>query len=168
MLTHHYSASCHCVRMLEEFLHEDTFCCVVLEALGPSLDDYNKQNDYCAYWMQDIQVIARQTLEAIVFLHRHDIIYNDLKPSNICFLRSDGDILSASPRSEWRAHLKRAPIQSREFYRKADSSIKIIDFGSAITMQEREEYRGARLCSLNYLPPELCLDSAHLVDNPVD
>ncbi|CAK0889883.1 unnamed protein product, partial [Prorocentrum cordatum] len=58
-----------CSIMYETFVHEQRFFCLVLEPLGTSLYDFLKANNFKGFWMQDIQSIAEQAMQALAFLH---------------------------------------------------------------------------------------------------
>merc|ERR1740138_1713305 len=58
-----------CAVMFDTFTYDSKFFCLVFEPLGTSLYDFLKDNEYRGYWMQDIQTIAKQCMQALAFLH---------------------------------------------------------------------------------------------------
>ena len=57
--------------------------CLVFEKCGMSLYDFIKLNGYKGFCLKHIQAIARQSLEALAFLHKIRLTHTDLKPENI-------------------------------------------------------------------------------------
>eukprot|EP00931_Biecheleriopsis_adriatica_P012434 TRINITY_DN113574_c0_g1_i1.p1 TRINITY_DN113574_c0_g1~~TRINITY_DN113574_c0_g1_i1.p1 ORF type:complete len:418 (+),score=79.69 TRINITY_DN113574_c0_g1_i1:34-1254(+) len=121
-----------CAVMYETFMHEGTFFCLVFEPLGPSLYDVLKGNKYQGFWMQDIQSIAKQCMQALAFLHGQlRMTHTDLKPENILLLSRKAPQLAHFPReSDGRG--------SGKYVRHVSSQIKIIDFGN--TTHELEQH----------------------------
>eukprot|EP00439_Symbiodinium_sp_Y106_P008595 s8723_g1.t1 len=66
-----------CCWMHTSFLHDSRFFCMVFEPLGSSLYEFIKKNDYSGFWLQDIQIIAKQLLYALNFLH------TKMRPENV-------------------------------------------------------------------------------------
>ena len=62
--------------------------CLVFEPLGKSLYDFIKDNSYKGFEISQVREIARQSLQAIEFLHSLHLTHTDLKPENI-LLKSD-------------------------------------------------------------------------------
>merc|ERR1712003_173990 len=54
-----------CAIMYETFTHEQKFSCLVFEPLGVSLYDFLKTNFFRGFWMQDLQVFAQQSMQAL-------------------------------------------------------------------------------------------------------
>lgn len=59
------------------------FYCLVFEPLGMSLYDLLKRNDHRGFDMDITRGFARQLLDALHFLHGHNIVHTDLKLENI-------------------------------------------------------------------------------------
>jgi len=128
-----------CAIMHEAFMHDERFFCLVFEQLGASLYDFLKANYFQGFWMQDIQCIAQQCMQALAFLHGQlRMIHTDLKPENILLLSVD------PPRA---AHFTRGALwkRNRELRQDPSSSspppstymrpaapvrIKLVDFGN--------------------------------------
>ena len=77
----------HIVRMTDSFVWESSFV-LVFEPLGPSLYDVIKQNEYkgrtyAGFSMHEVQLFAKQILQAADFMHRMHLTHTDLKPENI-------------------------------------------------------------------------------------
>lgn len=79
------------VYLKEYFTHEDKegkHRCLVFETLGKSLFDFIKSNKYkgrplsfqcIGYCLSQIQSFARQSLEALAFMHAQELTHTDLK-----------------------------------------------------------------------------------------
>jgi serine/threonine protein kinase len=56
----------------------------VFETLGKSLYEFIKGNKYFGFGIHQIQSIARQALQGVMFMHeRMGLTHTDLKPENI-------------------------------------------------------------------------------------
>lgn len=75
------------VLLHENFMHyegEAEHTCLVFETLGKSLFDFIKNNRYLGFGLHQIQNIARQSLEGVMFMHeKMGLTHTDLKPENI-------------------------------------------------------------------------------------
>ena len=82
-----FSAKTHCVDLLRWFPWNG-HTCLVFEHLGSSLYDFLKRNNYRPFPLDVIRNIARESLEALTFLHETcRIIHTDLKLENILFVQ---------------------------------------------------------------------------------
>lgn len=77
--------------------------CLVYELLGRSIRDELEKAG--AFTFDQTRAVSRQLFKAMEFLHSKDITHTDLKPENICFVRST-------------------------VRRRLDTDVKIIDFGN--------------------------------------
>jgi len=147
-----------CVVMHETFTHAGVFFCLVFEVLGASLYDLLKRNRFRGFWMQDIQDIARQCLEALVFLHDDlQLTHTDLKLENVLFKSTDPPRPAEFPReAAWlEAHPSSKEKDRRSQYlRPASSRIKLIDFGNATY---ELEHHSSVINTRQYRAPEVIL-----------
>ncbi|XP_066312835.1 uncharacterized protein [Miscanthus floridulus] len=76
----------HVLRLYDYFYHQEHLF-IVTELLRANLYEFQKYNQESGgevyFTLPRIQVIARQCLEALVYLHRLRVIHCDLKPENI-------------------------------------------------------------------------------------
>lgn len=129
--------------------------CLVLEPCGSSLYDFLKQNGFRGFWMQDIQAMARQSFEALSFLHgAMHMTHTDLKPENILLESMAPACACAFPRAAtWRPSKASAP--TGPYLRPASPSIKLIDFGNATY---ENEHHSRIINTRQYRGPEIILD----------
>jgi len=111
-----------CVRMLNHFDYHG-FMCLSFEWLGESVFDFMKGNMYCAYPMSHVKAISFQLIDAVAFLHSHDIIHTDIKPENILFVSSEFDLFYNKTMNREEKILK-------------SPEIRLIDFGSATYFED--------------------------------
>ena len=126
-------------------------------------------NHYRGYAMKDIQKFAKQIFEGINFIHKLGIIHTDLKPENI--LLKDSSYEKKSKRVEWPKHIIIKEKNKREnseqstksyfsnekeiYYKLKNNDIKIIDFGSAVFVNEHCE---GIINTRQYRAPEVILE----------
>ncbi|SJK85780.1 dual-specificity kinase [Babesia microti strain RI] len=133
--------------VLHDIFHHGRHICLVFEVLGSSLYDFLVQNNFKGYFIRDIQEIARQTLQSLAFLRKVKIVHTDLKPENILFTcRSDEYEICRDPRSSFSRGFTKRPCSA---------DVKIIDFGSAIYV---DEYHSPLINTRQYRSPEVILD----------
>lgn len=142
--------------MYDTFMHGNIHFCLVFEPLGVSLYDFLKSNGFRGFWMQDIQSFARQSLEALAFLHgRLQMTHTDLKPENILLMSMEAprpsDFLRESSCSEAR---KARGARSSGYVRPFNSRIKLIDFGNATY---EDEHHSSIINTRQYRGPEVVL-----------
>lgn len=71
-----------CIRFYGEFEWRGHLC-MVFEALGLSVYEYIKKNEFHPLPLFCVQAFADQTTAAVAFLHAMKLIHTDLKPENI-------------------------------------------------------------------------------------
>lgn len=144
--------------MLYDTFPHDAHFCLVFEAMGPSLYDFIKQNDYRGFWMQDLQSFARQCLEALAFLHvQLKLTHTDLKPENILLECLDAPELANFPREVlWleRKQSSKRRQSNAPYLRPASCRIKLIDFGNATY---EDEHHSSVINTRQYRGPEVVL-----------
>ncbi|CAD8065216.1 unnamed protein product [Paramecium sonneborni] len=116
---------------LEEAYENETSYLIVLEYLkGGSLSQYLK---YCRLSLDDIEIIIKQILEAICYLHEKGFVHRDIKPDNILFC----DVGSSS-------------------------NLKLIDFGISCKLPNQENYSQIDYGTPGFMAPEILNDSNHI------
>lgn len=130
-----------CVKMLDWFDYHGHMC-LAFEMLGLSVFDFLKDNHYQPYPIEQVRHIGYQLCYSVMFLHEKQLTHTDLKPENILFVNSDYDI-------SYNAKKK------RDVRRVKDTSIRLIDFGSATF---DEEHHSTIVSTRHYRAPEVILE----------
>eukprot|EP00929_Paragymnodinium_shiwhaense_P058243 TRINITY_DN2915_c2_g1_i1.p1 TRINITY_DN2915_c2_g1~~TRINITY_DN2915_c2_g1_i1.p1 ORF type:complete len:624 (+),score=146.87 TRINITY_DN2915_c2_g1_i1:110-1981(+) len=145
-----------CVVMYDTFMHDNRIFCLAFEPLGPSLYDVLKRNKFRGYFMQDIQNIAHQCLEALAFLHDGlKLTHTDLKLENVLFVSAAPSQPAEFPREE--SYLERHKSQRGKaftYVRPVNCKIKLIDFGNATY---ELEHHSSIINTRQYRAPEVTL-----------
>jgi len=163
------SESSRCAVMYESFTHEDQYFCMTFELLGMSLYDGLRRNNFRGYWMQDLQVFARQLLKGLKFLHQQQLTHTDLKPENVLLQSTAPWRPSYFPREkDWlEARLLHRTQRLSTYARPSDSQVKIIDFGNATYSAdnadnadhaERHSRHSSTINTRPYRSPEVVLE----------
>ncbi|KAG0735570.1 hypothetical protein G6F57_013657 [Rhizopus arrhizus] len=95
-----------CIHLVEWFDYRNHVC-MVFELLGQSVFDFLKASQFKPLPSYYIQLLAKQLLTSVAFLHELKLIHTDLKPENILLVNRD-----------------------------SHSDIRLIDFGSATFEQD--------------------------------
>jgi len=154
------SGSSRCAMMYATFTHESAYFCLVFEPLGMSLYDFLKKNHFRGFWVQDIQVFAKQCLKALKFLHRElKLTHTDLKPENILLQTMVPARATRFPREQaWQAARQASGRSNRSvppYLRPASADIKLIDFGNATY---ESEHHSSIINTRQYRGPEVVLE----------
>lgn len=148
--------SASCVIMYDTFMHDHRIFCLAFEVLGASLYDILKQNRFRGFWVQDIQTIARDCLEALTFLHDGlNLTHTDLKLENVLFQSTELPVAATFPREA--AFLERHKSQVGKpcaYVRPKSAKIKLIDFGNATY---ELEHHSSIINTRQYRAPEVIL-----------
>eukprot|EP00415_Alexandrium_ostenfeldii_P001519 UN1519 len=110
--------------------------------------------------MQDIQNFAKQSMQALMFLHGHlHLTHTDLKPENILLQAMEPPRVAHFPReAEWlrrNGHSSSSKGQALgEYLRPANARIKLIDFGNATY---EDEHHSSVINTRQYRGPEVLL-----------
>ncbi|WIA08010.1 hypothetical protein OEZ85_007480 [Tetradesmus obliquus] len=131
----------HCVKLKEWFQYRGHVC-MVFEKLGPSLYDFLRRNEYQPLPLALVQAVARQLLVAVAYMHELGLVHTDLKPENILLAAQDHMKLPAVPPATVERRVPR------------DSTIKVIDFGSATF---EDGYHSSIISTRHYRAPEVIL-----------
>jgi len=119
----------HIIHLYGTFIHDDNHFCQVLEPLPTNLRGFmglGENED--GIFLADIQVIAKQILNALAFLHSASIVHTDLKNTNVMLREADHELLP-HPRVHQDGAVAARPLP-RAF------SIVLIDFGMATAPPE--------------------------------
>jgi len=129
-----------CVNMSHWF----DFCghiCLVFDLLGASVFDFMKDNNYAPYPLEQVRHMGLQLVHSVKFLHDNKLTHTDLKPENILFVNSD---------YETTYNQRGKPVKQVR-----DSSIRLIDFGSATF---DDEHHSTVVSTRHYRAPEVILE----------
>eukprot|EP01138_Halocafeteria_seosinensis_P010159 gb/GECG01010375.1/.p1 GENE.gb/GECG01010375.1/~~gb/GECG01010375.1/.p1 ORF type:complete len:637 (+),score=62.98 gb/GECG01010375.1/:1-1911(+) len=134
-----------CIRFYGEFEWRGHLC-MVFEALGLSVYEYIKKNDFHPLPLYCVQAFADQTTTAVAFLHAMKLIHTDLKPENIL-------LVSREPLRRTR----RATCDENKasVLAPASTAAKLIDFGGATYVKEKE--KTSLINTRQYRAPEVTL-----------
>nr|XP_002122993.1 dual specificity protein kinase CLK2 [Ciona intestinalis]XP_018667219.1 dual specificity protein kinase CLK2 [Ciona intestinalis] len=130
-----------CVTMLDWFNYHGHIC-LAFELLGLSTYDFQKDNHYIPYPLDQVRHMAFQLVWAVKFLHDNHITHTDLKPENILFRDS-------------LCELRYNPSKRRDERQLVSSDIRLIDFGSATF---DNEHHSTVVSTRHYRAPEVVLE----------
>ncbi|CAD5114841.1 DgyrCDS3877 [Dimorphilus gyrociliatus] len=130
-----------CVTMLDWFDYHGHMC-IAFQVLGLSVFDFLKENSYTPYPISQVAHISYQLSEAVAFLHRNKLTHTDLKPENILFVNSSYDLIFNEKKNKTWKRVK-------------DSTIRLIDFGSATF---NDEHHSTIVSTRHYRAPEVILE----------
>nr|ABV22242.1 serine/threonine kinase [Karlodinium veneficum] len=140
-----------CVHLHGKFLHDGRFFCLVSEVLGASLYDVLKHNRYRGFYMQDIQTIMKECLEALSFLHdKLHMTHTDLKLENVLFAH-EAVRPATFPREDKQASSRH---RNQQYVRPVRAAIKLIDFGNATY---DDDHHSSVINTRQYRGPEVVL-----------
>ncbi|CAI2379661.1 unnamed protein product [Moneuplotes crassus] len=161
----------YCVNVVENFdftlEDSDKYKCLVFEALGRSLYDVIKENNYRGFPVDQIMKIAHKVLKALDFLHSIHITHTDIKPENILF--TCNKTVAVHSKDEMPSQLEnkkvifQGMVESEDLYDESlyaeyqmmkNPDVKLIDFGGATKSDEK----GGRIINTRqYRSPEVIL-----------
>ncbi|CAO3674028.1 unnamed protein product [Rhizopus stolonifer] len=117
-----------CIHLIEWFDYRNHVC-MVFELLGQSVFDFLKANQFKPLAHYQIQLLSKQLLTSVAFLHDLKLVHTDLKPENILLVGGD-----------------KHSFQTAE--------IRLIDFGSATF---ERDYHSAIVSTRHYRAPEIIM-----------
>ena len=143
-----------CLLLKDYFDYKDHIC-LVTNLYGKSVYDFMCSNGIARFPGSHIQAIARQLIRSTCFLHDLGIIHTDLKPENILLCDESFNEYQLPPDIVETLSTRRK-LASNNGMRKIlkNPEIKIIDFGSAIFVNE---YHPPVISTRHYRAPEIVL-----------
>eukprot|EP00929_Paragymnodinium_shiwhaense_P089897 TRINITY_DN50102_c0_g1_i1.p1 TRINITY_DN50102_c0_g1~~TRINITY_DN50102_c0_g1_i1.p1 ORF type:complete len:524 (-),score=89.61 TRINITY_DN50102_c0_g1_i1:622-2193(-) len=145
--------------MTEQFPYQRHYC-LVFPALGQSLYDFMKGNEYRGFLLQDLKDFAKQSLDGLAFLHdKMKLTHTDLKPENILLECSAAPRPWDFPAERQKLWLEQQRKSSKQkdtpgYLRPASSQIRLIDFGNATYA---DEHHSSIINTRQYRGPEVVL-----------
>eukprot|EP00439_Symbiodinium_sp_Y106_P002287 s9104_g1.t1 len=79
----------HVVRLLDTFVHEESFYCIVMEPLAMSLRNLLQDGSSGGLFMADIRLAAFQLTSCLAFFQSLNMAHGDLKCTNVMLRRSE-------------------------------------------------------------------------------
>ncbi|CAE7511031.1 Prpf4b, partial [Symbiodinium necroappetens] len=79
----------HVVRLLDTFVHEESFYCIVMEPLAMSLRNLLQEGSSGGLFMADIRLAAFQLTSCLAFFQSLNMAHGDLKCTNVMLRRSE-------------------------------------------------------------------------------
>ncbi|KRX98220.1 Dual specificity protein kinase CLK2 [Trichinella pseudospiralis] len=130
-----------CIHLVHHFNYFGHMC-LVFPMMGLSVFDFLKTNNYYPYPMHQVRHIAYQLCYAVNFMHQNHLTHTDLKPENLLFVHPEYDI---------KIDMKR----NKEYRIIRDTSVRVIDFGSATF---DHEHHSTIVSTRHYRAPEVILE----------
>ncbi|KAL1227609.1 Dual specificity protein [Trichinella spiralis] len=130
-----------CIHLVHHFNYFGHMC-LVFPMMGLSVFDFLKANNYYPYPMHQVRHIAYQLCYAVNFMHQNHLTHTDLKPENLLFVHPEYDI---------KIDMKR----NKEYRIIRDTSVRVIDFGSATF---DHEHHSTIVSTRHYRAPEVILE----------
>lgn len=148
----------HCLHLRECFDYRGHIC-IVTDLLKISLYDYLEKNKFIPFPGSQIQAVSKQLIRSVTFLHDLKLIHTDLKPENILLYDDSFENKPLSSKTLINSYMKLSNIKDAKKLPKTskilkDTSIQIIDFGSAIF---NDEYHSSIVSTRHYRAPEIVL-----------
>lgn len=148
----------HCLHLRECFDYRGHIC-IVTDLLKISLYDYLERNKFIPFPGSQIQAVSKQLIRSVTFLHDLKLIHTDLKPENILLYDDSFVNKPLSSKTLISSYMKLSNIKDARKLPKTskilkDTSIQIIDFGSAIF---NDEYHSSIVSTRHYRAPEIVL-----------
>ncbi|EGS19152.1 calcium/calmodulin-dependent protein kinase-like protein [Thermochaetoides thermophila DSM 1495] len=120
----------HIVKFVDWFESRDKYYIVTQLATGGEL--FDRICERGKFTEKDASQTIKQILEAVDYLHKHNVVHRDLKPENLLYLTRD-----------------------------ADSDLVLADFGIAKMLGHKDELLTTMAGSLGYAAPEVMMRQAH-------
>jgi len=134
-----------CARLLDTFVHAQLHFCMVFEALALSLRGLLVAGECRGLLLVDVQVITRQLLGCLAFIHSAGLAHTDLKCTNVMLRGADHDLV---PHPRIRGGARHAPAL------RGRGEVVIIDFGMVTVPSEAY---GRRVGARHVRAPEVVL-----------
>jgi len=140
-----------CISLQASFKFNRNYC-LVFPKCGMSLYEFLKKNKFQGFSIQDLQVLTRQILEGLSFLHAQKLTHTDLKPENILLISDEAEALS-NP-SQFPLQVRRNAKLLNRYLKLKTKDIVLIDFGGATF---EEEHHSSVINTRQYRAPEVLL-----------
>lgn len=128
------------VHMLDHFSHNDHHC-VAFELLGKSVSQFQAENGFHPFPMNQVRKISFQLISAVGFLHDRQLAHTDIKPDNIMFVNANYTTYEDS--------------SGKSIRRINNSDIRLIDFG---LVGRADKLQFALVTADFYRAPEVILE----------
>jgi dual-specificity kinase len=140
------------VRLHDIFYHEQFFC-LSFERLGKTLLEVIQLNNHVGFYMSDIQLITRELLEAIDFIHNVcRLTHTDIKMENIMLTGCEFETCPPPDRTGKGGVYQRPRLLSRYTHHR---SIRLIDFGNGVF---DGDHKSKLINTRQYRSPEVILE----------
>jgi dual-specificity kinase len=140
------------VRLYDVFTH-GRFFCMSFERLGKTLYEVIQMNNHVGFYMFDIQVIAKELLETLDFLHSVcGLIHTDIKMENVMLTGYDFISCSAPARCGKEGSFNRPVLLSVQTRHR---SVRLIDFGNGVFSRD---HHSTIINTRQYRSPEVILE----------
>ena len=150
-----HSGSRGVVRLYDIFTHKDRFFCMSFERLGKTLYEVIQMNNYCGFYLWDIQQIATELIDTLDFIHtRCGLTHTDIKMENIMLCGDEFQTTSA-PIHTGRTMTYHRPILVADQTKGRHKSIRLIDFGNGVF---RGKHHSTIINTRQYRSPEVILE----------
>jgi dual-specificity kinase len=143
------------VRLFDVFFHKQ-FYCMSFERLGKTLYEVIQLNNHVGFYMSDIQIITRELVETIDFIHSVcGLTHTDIKMENIMLTGYDFYVCPPPSRTGKPDTLNyhRPRLLSRETCHR---SIRLIDFGNGVF--KNGDHKSKIINTRQYRSPEVILE----------
>ncbi|KAJ2379646.1 Calmodulin-dependent protein kinase cmk2 [Coemansia sp. RSA 2607] len=118
------------VKLLDWFESKDKYYLVFQLCTGGEL--FQKISDYGHFTEEDARRLIRYAVDAIAYLHKHNIVHRDIKPENLIFLDTS-----------------------------ENTPLMLADFGIARIMRSDDEILNTMCGSFGYAAPEILMREGH-------
>jgi len=155
-----------CAHLLSTFDYYGHYC-FVFPLFGRSVYRVLSINKYTPFITKQVQQFAWQIIGAVKFMHDCKIIFTDLKPENLVFIRNKTTFIQISKLEQylpyafkfWKERMYKAgysnsSIMALEVEVPTDPGIKVIDFGSALF---ESQWHSHLVQTRHYRAPEVVL-----------
>ncbi|KAI8335057.1 kinase-like domain-containing protein [Chlamydoabsidia padenii] len=127
-----------CIHLREWFDHQNHIC-MVFDLFGQSVYDFLKVSRFKPFSLWQIQLLGKQILTSVEYVHELKLVHTDLKPENILLVNP------AAPQEK---------LSDTSLRILPTTEIRLIDFGSATF---EKEFHSLVVSTRHYRAPEIIL-----------